>query len=452
MANPRNVLIFSEGGLAELREALLDASPLETAAFLLARPVRTPAGGWRLLVHDRVAVHDDEYRVRTPTMLELSPAVVARAVQRARRTRSALVLAHSHPLDRAPAPSARDRAGEGLLLPAVQRRVPDVPLARLIVGLGSVHAALLGADGEDLPLEVQDVGADLVLLSADNAGSAVDAARFDRQTRAFGHGGQALLGRLRVGIVGLGGTGSVIAQQLAHLGVGELLLIDPDELEESNLNRVVGSRPGDVGRAKVEIARHMIESIHPGAKVEALAADVRDVPTARRLLDVDVIVMCTDSHGSRAVLTQLAYQFLIPAVDVGVAVHANGGRVSHISGRVQMLAPGLPCLLCGGVLDPEAVRRDLLTEEAWRADPYIVGATTPQPAVISINSATSSLAVTMLLAAVTGMPVSARHQRLRLETGIVSRVVMEPQPGCPLCSEDGSVARGDTWPMPGRPA
>jgi hypothetical protein len=150
------------------------------------------------------------------------------------------------------------------------------------------------------------------------------------------------------------------------------------------------------------------------------------------------------------VLSQLAYQYLIPGIDMGVAIHARTRGVSHISGRVQMLAPGLACLLCSHVLDSEAVRRDLLTDHARGADPYIVGALVPQPAVISINGAAASLAVTMFLSAMVGIPVGTRHQRLRLETGVVSSIASDPESGCPWCCVDGGLARGDTWPMPGR--
>jgi molybdopterin/thiamine biosynthesis adenylyltransferase len=243
----------------------------------------------------------------------------------------------------------------------------------------------------------------------------------------------------------------VVLQQLAHLGLRRLLVIDPDVIETTNLNRVVGTTPDDVGRAKVDVAADMIRRIRPDATVEAIREDVRDSQTARRLLASDFFFACTDSQGSRAVLSQLAYQFLVPGIDMGVAIQARpSGGVSHISGRVQMLAPGLACLLCSHVLDPEAVRRDLLTDAARVADPYISGAVVPQPAVISINSAAASLAVTMFLSAVTGVPVASRAQRLRLESGVVSNVSTTPDPACPWCASSGALGRGDTWPMPGR--
>jgi hypothetical protein len=167
-------------------------------------------------------------------------------------------------------------------------------------------------------------------------------------------------------------------------------------------------------------------------------------------LDVDAFLCCTDSQGSRAVLTQLAYQYALPGIDIGVVISASDGRVTRVSGRVQMLSPGAACLLCGAVLDPEAVRRDLLTDEARAADRYVIGDAVAQPAVVSINSAATSLAITMLLSAVTGVPFGTRQLRLRLESGVVSSVSTTPAERCPWCSEHGALLRGDTWPMPGR--
>lgn len=338
--------------------------------------------------------------------------------------------------------------------PSLRQRVPGVPHARLIVGRDAVHAALFPPDGGEASVRIADVGPSLMLLTASQpdgtAQTGDEAGVFDRQVRAFGAEGQAQLAALRVGIVGLGGTGSVAAQQLAHLGVHHFLLLDPDRLEPSNLNRVVGSRPGDVGVPKVESARRMIREITSGATVTALQADVRDASVVRSLLDVDVVLCCTDSHGSRAVLAQFAYQYLVPTLDVGVAIRVDRGQVTHVTGRTQLLTPGLACLLCEAALDAESVRRDLLSDDARRADPYIVGAPVPQPAVISINSATVSFGVSILLAMVTGMPLDARHQRIQFDRGVTRSVRSTPDPDCVVCSSAGAYARGDSWVRPGR--
>lgn len=502
IAERGHVLLLDEDTLDRLRAALLADAPLESAAFLLARAVCSPTGVWRLMTYDVIAVAPDEYRVRLPEAVVLPPDVVARVLQRARRESASIVLVHSHPADAPRGPSPQDRAGERALVPTLARRVPGVPHARLILGSSFVHAAAFvpsrlahapdaGVPGAgsscrpdpssmdnglaamlEAPLVVREIGRCVrshTAITAQGSAPVLDArvpggaeerehgagvgatsASFDRQVRAFGAAGQAQLAALRVAVVGLGGTGSVVVEQLAHLGVQNFVLIDPDVIEPSNLNRVVGATISDVGKTKVDVAAALIARVRPGARTERICADVRDTATARRLLDVDFFFGCTDSQGSRAVLSQLAYQYFLPGIDMGVAIHARGEEVTHVTGRVQMLAPGLACLLCNHVLDPEAVRRDLLTDEARTADPYVVGAAVPQPAVISINGTASSLAVTMFLSAMVGIPVAARHQRLRLETGTVAVVSSDPAPTCPWCSPEGALGRGDSWPMPGR--
>jgi molybdopterin-synthase adenylyltransferase len=450
---PGDVLVFQWGGVRGMRAKLLADAPLESAQFLFARPVRTPSGSWRLLVCDSMELEDHDYRVRSEAALEIPPTVVAEAMRRARSNGLSIVVAHSHPFAGSVTPSVRDLAGEGFLVPALRRRIPDVPHARLIVGPDSIHAAMFDPTDGEYPLSIVEVGEGIesfttrarVEPAAQNSTST-----YERQVRAFGSTGQEKLGALSIAIVGLGGTGSLVAQQLAHLGVQDFLLVDPDVVEATNLNRVVGATAGDILRPKVLVASEFIRSINPSANVKALAADIRDQETVRSLLDSDVFFCCTDSQGSRAVLSQLAYQFWLPGIDVGVAIHGNDRGITHISGRVQMLAPTLPCLLCCGVLDPETVRRDLLSAEARARDQYIVGVPTPQPAVISINSTASSLAVTMFLSAVTGIPMAARNVRLRLETGIVSRVESRATAGCPVCSGTGASGRGDSWTSPGR--
>jgi molybdopterin-synthase adenylyltransferase len=453
----RHVLTFDYDRFQALRRALLETAPIEAACLLLARPARAPGGGWRLVVFDAIVPTPETYIRRNESAAELRPEFVASVIHRARAEKASVVLAHSHPFADRAAPSPVDIAGEARLVPVLRARIPGVPHARLILGRAGQNTALFGVDRGVHPLELAVVGSEIRLSSGDgferqhrakNHSEQPD--RHDRQVRAFGSDGQQSLERVCVAVIGLGGTGSIVAQQLAHLGVRNFLLIDPDVVEQTNLNRVVGTTPTDVGRSKVAVARDAITRIHPDSRVTVVEGDIRDQWSARMLLEADTFFLCTDSHGSRAVASQFAYQYLLPGFDVGVAIHASGDEVTHISGRVQMLAPGLPCLVCTEVLDSEAVRRDLLTDAARAADPYVVGAAIPQPAVISINSAASSLAVTMFLSAVTGIPYAARHQRLRLESGIVTRVETVPRPKCPICSPHGALGRADSWQSPGR--
>jgi molybdopterin/thiamine biosynthesis adenylyltransferase/proteasome lid subunit RPN8/RPN11 len=432
------------------RDRLL-ASNLETAALALARPVRT-ADGVRLLIFDMEVAPDEAYIKRQPDFIELAPEFLARIWKRARNDNASVVLMHTHPFFGPVAPSSTDLASEQRILPALFGRVPDGPHGRVIVGKSGVHAAVFWtADRED-EVRLLEVGSRVRVLSPSTRG-AVDVdmvGRFERQVRALGVEGQAELSALRVGIVGLGGIGSVVAQQLAFLGLRDFILIDPDRLDTTNLNRVVGAGHPDIGALKTDVAARMLTSMSEGVSALNIADSVLTHNVVRKLLDVDLFFCCTDSQGSRAVLNQFAYQYLVPCIDVGVRIDVAPDISPRVTGRVQMLSPGLPCLLCSDVLDPDAVRRDLMSPDERASDPYIVGATVRQPAVISINSTVASLGVTMLLGIVTDLDIRTRYQIARLEEGVVRSVAATPRPHCIVCSRNGAVGRGDAWDLPGR--
>jgi molybdopterin/thiamine biosynthesis adenylyltransferase len=180
--------------------------------------------------------------------------------------------------------------------------------------------------------------------------------------------------------------------------------------------------------------------------------DILETKVGRLLTDVDFIFCCTDSHGSRYVVNQLAYQYFVPCIDMGVVINVRDGKVTHFDGRVQMLAPGLGCLVCrDGILSPDHIRWDLAGEAQRQADPYFLSQVgIRQPSVISLNSTVASLAVTMFLAAVAGVPSNGRSQMFRGVPGVVRQLDTQPTAGCINCSDEGFLGRGDTCPLPAR--
>jgi molybdopterin-synthase adenylyltransferase len=416
----------------------------ETCALLFGRAVEVGGRLARIVVREVWYPKDDAYLKRSPVAAQLRPEVVAWAAQRSRKTGESVVFAHSHPME-FNSFSKTDDDGEARLKAFLDRRTAGTIHAALVISPSAMKARILGTE-----VDLRILGVGPTLQISDSPARDIDNELFDRQIRLFGTLGQQVLSRLRVGIVGAGGTGNPICQELAHLGVSRFLLIDPDTVERSNLNRLVGAGPRDVGARKVDVTARLIHSINPNANVETSATSVLLAAHAMELADVDIAFCCTDSQGSRAVLNQLAYQFLVPTIDMGVAIVANGEKVSRIVGRAQMLAPGLGCLVCGNLLNPEAVRVDLLTEFERRADPYIVGAHEPAPSVISLNSTMASIAVTMFLSAVAGIPAKARLVNYNAVNGTMRPGAIPPHSGCYVCAREGSLARAGEWPLPAR--
>lgn len=442
-----NEIVLTHRANQDLVDSLV-GKPTEECAVLFAQQVQGRNGA-RLLVRDMYLPTAEDYVRKGTIEAELRPEFVARVTQRARKEKLSLVFVHSHLGSASPEFSAVDDAGEMRLSAFLTHRVPGQMHAALVVSSGGVCARVLGSTEQ---VRVVSLGHSReVLYDADpKAGADGYDETFDRQVRAFGASGQALLGRLRVAIVGLGGTGSLIAQQLVHLGIRDFVLIDPDTLDQTNLNRVVNTTPADVGAPKVELAARYIFSVTKDAAVKAISGDIIRAAVARELPTADVIFGCTDSHGSRAVLQQVSYQYLIPCIDMGTVLVAAGGKISHISGRVQLLSPGLACFTCGGLLNPEEVRRDMLTAFERQADPYIDGAREPAPAVIAINSTVASIATTMLLSVAAGTPMKARHVLYNGITSAVRPVAAVPNPACFICSSKGALAQGDAWPLMAR--
>lgn len=429
--------------LEEIRKELL-ATSVESCAVLFGRAVMKNGRLARLVVREQRLATPQDYLTRSSISACLKPEFVAEVAQRARRNGESLVFVHSHPFSLNEF-SATDDSGEQLLVDFLNQRTPGIIHAALLLTPEVSIARVLGCKTR---LEVVGVGEQLIRGRA--LDGEIDQPTYDRQIRVFGASGQMQLKNIKVGIIGLGGTGSVVTEQLAHLGIESFLLIDPDVVESTNLNRLVGATASDVGKPKTEVAASLARRIHPKVQIETLQSSILLAEVAKSLVDTDFIFCCTDSQGSRAVINQFAYQYLVPVIDMGVAIGTDGQLVTHIAGRTQMLAPGLGCLVCADLLNPEAVRVDLLTEFERAEDPYIVGAHEPAPAVISINSTMASLAVTMFLSAVAHIPAKARLLNYNGITGSTRSAQASQHPTCIACSYRGALARADEWPLPAR--
>src|SRR5712671_1669948 len=436
-------LVFTTDFLASLRGSLLKHKQ-ETCAILYGRAVEISGKLARIVVRESTHPQPEAYKSRSSARVQLKPEFVSEAVQRARKNKESVVFVHTHPFALNHF-SEIDDQGERELAPFLRGRIPEVPHAAMLLTPETSIARELGTSKA---LRVIGVGEKIAW--GETAIGDQSAERFDRQIRAFGAAGQGVLKSLRVAIVGLGGTGSIVFQELIHLGVRDFILLDPDVVEESNLNRLVGSVPKDVGKAKVEVATAWAKRIDRKIQISARKDSALRASVTRSLAEADFLFCCTDSHGSRAVLNQFAYQYLVPAIDMGVVIATAKGRVTHVAGRTQMLAPGLACMACGNLLDAEQVRRDLMTDFERQQDPYIVGQPEPAPAVISLNATIASMAITMFLNATVGIPGSARFLNYNAMTGTCRPVLSIPHASCVVCSHRGALARGDEWPLPER--
>lgn len=441
-----STIVFADGELARLRNVLLAYAPNEATAVLIASHVEGDER--RLLVREVHLPGSADVEVG-PMHARLAPAFFMTLLKRASRDGSSLIFVHTHPFTDEPHFSHVDDAGEVELRRVTEIRAPRRAHAALVLGQSGFDARSWTPNEVSGVDRLTDIGARVLRYSRRRVPTDISP-DLDRTVRAIGADGQRELRELTVGIVGLGGLGSHVAQQLAHLAIGKLVLVDDDALETTNLNRVVGARAGVVGSPKVAVAGELVRQIRADVQTLEVPETALRIATLRKLRTVDAIFCCTDTHGSRAVLNQLAYQYYVPTFDMGVRVDVRDGAVTGVRGRVQMLAPGLGCLLCSELLDPMQVRRDLQSDQDRANDPYIVGHHEPQPAVVSLNGTIASMAVTMFLGAMTGFPAQARYQIYRADVGVVRSVQAPLNDRCVICSASGVRGLGDLHPLIGR--
>ena len=263
--------------------------------------------------------------------------------------------------------------------------------------------------------------------------------RFDRNVRFFGAEGQARLRATTVAIVGVGGLGTHVVQQLAHLGVGRIVLIDDEELDKTNKNRYVGSYADDPvpGTPKVDIGERLANLIDPSVVIEKLPKSLYTEETLTRLTSVDHVIGSVDNDGARLVLTEHCLAFSRTYFDLASDVDRDAGAYG---GRVCVAINGQGCLVCSGELDLVAAREDLENPCARKDREAIYGVrrdelTGAGPSVISINGVVASLAVTEFLVSVTGLRAANRLVTYRGDLARVTITRDEPHPGCYYCRQ-----------------
>lgn len=153
--------------------------------------------------------------------------------------------------------------------------------------------------------------------------------RFDRAARLFTEPGLDRLMKARVVVFGMGGVGSFAAESLARSAVGELTLVDFDEICITNVNRQLHALKGNVGRQKVDVMAERIRLIHPSAVVRAVPA-FYNAQTSEELLrePVDFVVDAIDNVTAKVHLIATCLQRGIPLVSsMGAAARLDPTRV-----------------------------------------------------------------------------------------------------------------------------
>jgi molybdopterin/thiamine biosynthesis adenylyltransferase len=210
--------------------------------------------------------------------------------------------------------------------------------------------------------------------------------RFSRQT-FLGADAPQQINSLRTAIIGISGGGSHVCQQAGHIGFAKFRLFDSQQIDESNLNRLVGATEEDVAREafKVDIGARVICSVNAKAQVETIKKCWQD--QACDLKTSDVAIGCLDRLDERSQLEAACRRYLIPYVDIGMDVTTLPGHPPRSAGQVFLSLPGSPCMHCCGLITQE----DLAQEKPNYGDAGIA------PQVVWPNGILASSAIGLLV-------------------------------------------------------
>ena len=262
--------------------------------------------------------------------------------------------------------------------------------------------------------------------------------RYDRNMRFFGKEGQDRLADASVAIVGVGGLGTHVVQQLALLGVGRLVLIDHEELEETNFNRYVGVRHDDPvpGTLKVTVGERTVHDINPGTIVASIPEQLATESSFAAILNSDYVIGCLDNEGSRLILTELCQAYSKTYFDLASDIVAEDGVYG---GRICVSWNGEGCLVCYDELDAVEASIELMNPDARRDHEAIYGIPKDAlgeagPSVVSINGVIASLGVTEFMLAVTKVRDKPRGLlKYYADRGIVTKAKGTLIPSCYYC-------------------
>lgn len=454
----------------------------EHGAALLCGTVDTSRGTRLLLREVVLAVDGRDYVPGTRGHRHLTGEFVTAQIRRAKDQELVYLAVHNHggtdSVDFSrPDLDSHERAYPTLL--GLTRR----PVGALVCAQRAVAGDIWFPGGTRASLErVEVLGSRRSILTPARQRLPVRARdRYDRQSLLFGAEGQDLLAATRVVVVGAGGVGMLLVQYLARLGVGHIVVVDPDRVETSNLPRLPEATRIDAmefldrksmpqwGRRvarrlaapKVRVARRVARRANSEITLVPIVGDIADQHIASLAKDADFVFLAADTMLARDVVNQLAYQYIIPTLQVGskVVVDPSSGAVVDSFAVVRHVGLVAGCLRCAGLIDLVRLSEEALGDlEQVRRQRYVDDPDVQAPSVITLNALGSGFAANDFMLYAVGLGGADPAHRV-LRNRPVGRdgshvTIVEPgvQRGCPVCSPESysALSRGDGLDLPTR--
>lgn len=458
--SPLVTLAFTGDQHAHLLDFLFPGDGKEAVAILLCGR-RDGDRRHRLVVREVQGIPYD-LCTRTTTLVRWSPDYLDAILERAARENLAVVKVHSHPNGYA-AFSTTDDESDAKLLPMIKGWLEADLLHGSVVMLpdGQMFGRVWRNGGFE-PIDCISVAGDDLMFWYADAGSLQVPDFAASHAQAFDEGTIERLQRLSIAVIGASGTGSPTVEQFVRLGVGEIVNVDDDEMEERNVNRIINSTMADAKgrRPKVDVLADAITRTGLGTHVIPIKKNLWDPGVVRAVAQCDVLFGCMDSVDGRYLLNAISSYYNIPYFDIGVRLDAisygpQKGTVREVCGTIHSIRPGRSSLLSRGLFTLAQVaaaglaRNDPNAHERQIKDGYIRGIQGRRPAVISVNMFASALAVNEFLARLHPYREEDNAAHAEVTFSLASMELMsDGESG--ICTVMGQgVGRGDMKPLLG---
>ncbi len=438
----------------ELVRHLFPGDYLESAALLVC--ARVPGPRVRLVVRDLVKVPHDSCR-RQKDWIAWPGRFLEEALDIAIDREDSIIALHSHPLGNLAFSKADDKS-DLIVMPSLLHGCARSHGSAIMTPNGAVRARMYSPDMTCTPIDLVTVIGHEVRFWWD-----VDPSTRAPSPLAFTSAMGANLSRQIACVIGVSGTGSIVAEQLSRLGFGRVILIDYDKIEIRNLNRILNSTiaHADASTLKVDVFAKSIGS-HRGPDVaNPIGKSILTREAVLAASQSDVVFSCVDTLEGRRVADLIASAFLLPLIDVGVAIPIRNSKgdisIADVCGRVDYIQPGRSTLLDRGVYSPESLRAEYLRRvdrnsfEQERDAGYIQGLQDEAPAVITLNMAAAAAAVNEYIARAYPYRVDPNERFARTIFSLMTRE--EDHYSESLFAATNEVfARGDQEPLLGLPS
>ncbi len=457
------VRVVLPGRLAEAAKVAAFNGCSEAGAWVLASNVSVQRlsiddiCSRRLIVREIIPLTQADIASASSSHLTVQTDSYVKLLQKADKENLIPGFLHGHPESFNGFSRQDDENEQELLRVAKNRNGPDTDLLSLLVQSDdSVRARIWNSPTQSKDCDIWISGGRCSLIECTGDHSTATPS-LDRQRRLFGEPFNKTLQQLTVVVVGAGGTGSPIATMLARGGVAHLTIIDDDIVDETNLHRLHGARMSDIGKPKANVLVEYINSLGLTTKARAVVSNVLEKNCRDELKAADVVFCATDDHAGRLLLNRYSYFYETPVVDSGLAADVDSsGNILDMTGRVTVLHPGVPCLLCRNILDLKQAREEELRRQFPKKyarqleEGYILSGGDPEPAFIGMTTSVACMAIeefTQLLSGFRGhkRKFSQRFRRFHVpEDRCVGGV---SKPTCPICASTAYWGRGDIIPF-----